>query len=122
MNIKKFAPWNWFKQKDNKNEIIRNDYNISMGIPGVSDKEIRLEVIGNAIVIRGEKKQTHEDKHENFYRIERSYASFQRTLPLPMDADQSGIDAKFKNGILKISIPRSKPPKRHPNQIEIKYA
>lgn len=122
MNIKKLAPWNWFKKEDNENGIVQNDYDISMEIPGVSKKEIRIEVLGNALVIRGEKKQTHEDQHENFYRIERSYASFRRTFPLPMDADQSRIKAKFKNGILKICIPRSKPSKRRTNQIEVKYA
>jgi len=122
MNIKKFAPWNWFKKESNENEIVRNDYNLSIEIPGVSEKEISIEVLGNALVIRGEKNQTHEDQHENFYRIERSYASFRRTLPLPMDADQSRIKANFKNGILKISIPRSKPQKLSGNQIEVKYA
>lgn len=122
MNLKKFAPWNWFKKEDNENGIVRNDYDISMEIPGVSKKEISVEVLGNALVIRGEKKHTHEDKHKNYYRIEKSCASFQRTLQLPMDADQSRIDAKFKNGMLQISIPRSKPSKRHTNQIEVKYA
>lgn len=122
MNIKKFAPWNWFKKESNENEIVRNDYNLSIEMPGVSEKEISIEVLGNALVIRGEKNQTHEDQHENFYRIERSYASFRRTLPLPMDADQSRIKANFKNGILKISIPRSKPQKLSGNQIEVKYA
>ncbi|WP_020585610.1 Hsp20/alpha crystallin family protein [Desulfobacter curvatus] len=122
MNIKKFAPWNWFKKEGNENGYAEKEYSISMEIPGVSKKEISIELLRNTLVIRGEKKQTHEDKNKNYYRIERSYGAFQRTLSLPADADESRVDARFKNGILKITIPRLKTPTSRVNQIEVKYA
>ncbi|NVN90417.1 MAG: Hsp20/alpha crystallin family protein [Desulfuromonadales bacterium] len=56
--------------------------------------------------IRSEKKQEKEEKEKDFYRVERSYGSFQRTLSLPDDADSSGIGANFSKGVLIVSIPR----------------
>ncbi len=96
------------------------EYAISIEVPGVEQKDIKLEIAHNTLTIRGEKKQEKEEKEKNFYRMERSYGAFQRVLSLPEDADQDSINATFKNGVLKIAMPRKKPAGSDVKQIEIK--
>lgn len=98
------------------------EYTVTVEIPGVREKDINLELVQDTLIIRGEKRQTKEDKNKNFYRLERSYGSFQRTLSLPEDADRDKIKADFKNGILNITIPRMVLPEGRSKQIKIRYA
>lgn len=98
------------------------EYTVSIEIPGVGGKDVSLELIDDTLIVRGEKKQEKEEKKKNFYRVERSYGAFQRTLSLPEDADRKNIKADFKNGVLNITIPRMAVPGTAPRQIEIKCA
>ncbi len=82
------------------------EYTIAVELPGVDEKNVALEVINDTLIIKGEKKQEKEEKDKNFYRVERSYGSFQRVLSLPEDADQEHINASYKNGVISITIPR----------------
>lgn len=97
-------------------------YTISVEIPGVSEEDVSLELVNDTLIIRGEKKQEKEEKNKNFYRLERSYGSFQRTLSLPEDVNRDKIIANFKKGVLHITIPRIELPGNRGRQIEIKYA
>jgi HSP20 family protein len=96
------------------------EYAISIEVPGVEQKDIKIEIADNTLTIRGEKKQEKEEKEKNYYRMERSYGAFQRVLSLPEDADQDSIKAKFKNGVLNITMPRKALPASNVKQIEIK--
>ncbi len=95
------------------------EYTIAIEIPGVDEKDVKLEIADNTLTIRGEKKQEKEEKDKNFYRVERSYGSFQRVLSLPEDADQEAVKATFKRGILTISMPRKAMPQAGVRKIEI---
>ncbi|ACE82872.1 Hsp20/alpha crystallin family protein [Cellvibrio japonicus] len=81
-------------------------YHISLEAPGLTDKDITLELHQGVLSIRGEKKEESETSDRHYYRIERSYGSFQRTLTLPEDCDQDAITAAMENGVLDIRIPR----------------
>ena len=83
-------------------------YRISVEVPGIDPEQIDLQVEGGTLVLSGEKRQESEDEDEGFHRIERSYGQFRRVLTLPEDADAEGIKADFKNGVLKIKVPRVK--------------
>lgn len=96
------------------------EYSITVEVPGVDEKDVKVEVANNTMTIRGEKKQEKEEKEKNYYRVERSYGSFQRVLSLPEDANQEDIKATFKNGVLTIKMPRKELPKPDVKQIEIK--
>jgi HSP20 family protein len=96
------------------------EYTISIELPGIDEKDVQLELINDTLKIKGEKKQQKEEKEKNYYRMERSYGSFQRTLSLPEDVDQDDIKAVYKNGIMKITIPRKAALKTEAKQIEIK--
>lgn len=99
------------------------EYTITIEIPGVNEDDVKLELSQDGILtIKGEKKQEKEQKDKNFYRVERSYGSFQRTLSLPEDADAENINASFKNGILTVSMPRKANVDTSVRRIEIKKA
>jgi HSP20 family protein len=98
------------------------NYTVTVEIPGVDEKDIKLEIINDTLTIRGEKKQETEEKDKNFYRLERSYGSFQRVLSLPGDIDQDGVKANFKKGILTVTMPRKALPKADVKQIAVNVA
>lgn len=81
-------------------------YTVSVEIPGVDEKDVKLELSDNMLTVSGTKKSESENKDKNFHRIERSYGTFQRMLTLPEDAVADAIDAQFKNGVLTITMPR----------------
>ena len=95
-------------------------YTITVEVPGVREEDITVEVANNTMTIRGEKKQVEEEKDKNYYRVERSYGSFQRILSLPEDAVQEDIKATFKDGVLTIKMNRKTLPEADVKQIEIK--
>ncbi len=95
------------------------EYRITVEVPGVADKDVKIEVANNNLTISGEKKQETEEKDKNFYRVERSYGSFRRVLSLPEDAEQDKIKASFKQGVLTLTIPRQALPASEVKKIKI---
>jgi len=83
-----------------------NSYQISLEVPGLTESDMSLEVKGDVLVIKGQKEESSETKDKHYYRVERSYGSFQRTLALPDDADADEIKANLDKGVLKLEIPR----------------
>ena len=97
-------------------------YTIALEVPGVDEKDVKVEIANDIMTIRGEKKQENEEKGKNYYRMERSYGSFQRTLSLPEDADQDAVTATFKKGVLTVSMPRKALPQADVKQITVAAA
>ena len=81
---------------------------VSAELPGVDEKDIDVTLSDNVLTIKGEKKAETKTDDENYHVVERSYGSFQRSLRVPFDADADKIEAKFENGVLKVTLP--KPP------------
>lgn len=81
----------------------KSTYQVVLDVPGMNDKDLSIDVSGNVLTIRGQKEEKSEHEDKQFYRVERSYGSFQRTLSLPDDADASDIHAALKNGVLELS-------------------
>jgi HSP20 family protein len=86
-------------------------------LPGMSEDDVQIEVRDNVLMISGERKAEHEEKENGYYRVERAFGHFSRSLQLPGGVDTSGIAASFENGVLEITIP--KPEERKPRRIEI---
>lgn len=84
------------------------EYTITAELPGINEKDISIELKGDALIISGEKKQEEKTEEKGYYRVERSYGSFQRMLNVPDDADTENIKAKYKNGVITIVLPRTK--------------
>lgn len=109
----------WFKPSL---DISSSDdkYTVKVELPGVDLKDISIEVNNSTMTVKGEKKQELEEKEKDFYRIERSYGSFQRMLNLPEDSDISNISSEHKDGVLTIKIPKIELPKSEVKKVEIK--
>ena len=83
-----------------------NGYEINLDVPGLTESDLSLEVKDDVLTINGHKEERTEDKDKHYYRVERSYGSFQRTLALPDDAIGDEIKANLDNGVLRLEIPR----------------
>lgn len=90
-------------------DMAENDREIrvSVELPGMDDKDIDVSLNKDALTIRGEKKEEKEQKGKDYYRMERSYGSFSRTIPLPVEIDTEKADASFKKGVLNITLPKT---------------
>ena len=88
-------------------EIRQNDNNmvISAELPGLTEKDVRVEATPDGLVIQGERKQEYTDEEGGVRRSERVYGQFYRLIPLPEDADVENAQASFENGVLQITIP-----------------
>jgi HSP20 family protein len=86
-------------------------------LPGLSEEDVSLEVRDNALTISGQRKAEHEARERGWYRVERSFGSFSRSLTLPEGIDPDAISATFDRGVLSVTIP--KPEQRKPRRIQI---
>ena len=94
---------NWYPQM----EVTKTNGTLVLcvDLPGTKPQDVKVEVSDDAVIIRGERKHEREDKDEGYYRSERRYGSFYRSIPLPEGAETDKAKAEFTNGELKISIP-----------------
>ncbi len=82
-------------------------YVITAELPGMDEKDIEVSVSDGTLVIKGEKRQEHEEKDESRYFSERSYGTFQRAFTLPKGTDESKLEATFHNGLLTVKVPKA---------------
>jgi HSP20 family protein len=94
----RFMPQVDIEEHDDK-LVVRAD------LPGVEPDDFRVDIDDDALVIQGERRDTHEDTRRGVHRFERSYGSFRRVVPLPAGANVENADARFENGVLEIEIP-----------------
>jgi len=94
------------------------EYLFKADLPEVKKEDVKVMVENGVLMVSGERKSEKEEKKKKFHRIERSYGSFERTFALPEDADASKIAAEFKDGVLKVRLPKS--PMTKPKTIEVK--
>ena len=86
-------------------------------VPGIDRNDIDVQVENNVLTLRGERKREQEVKSENLYRTERFYGSFTRSFTLPVTVDTQNIRAEYKDGILRVTMPKVEEAK--PRKIKI---
>jgi len=96
------------------------EYLIKAELPEMKKEDIKLTVHEDVLTITGERKYEKEEKGKKYHRVERAYGSFMRSFTLPDDADASKIAADYKDGLLKVRLPKSE--KAKPKAIEVKVA
>lgn len=96
------------------------DYVIEVELPGVSAEDIALELHGNVLVVKGEKKFEREESGKTYYFSERRYGSFHRSFKLPEDVNGDEVDADFSDGVLVIKIPRKSLADVNPKRIKVR--
>lgn len=103
-------------------DVTENDKEIKVAaeLPGLDEKDVEVSLSNDMLTISGEKKAEKEDKGENYYRLERSYGSFQRVIPLPAEIEADKVEATFKNGVLQITLPKLHPGADVSKKIQIK--
>jgi HSP20 family protein len=91
---------------------------VTVELPGMAPEEVKVEIKGEALWITGEKKEEKEEKGKTFHRMERRAGMFRRVLPLPVEVVEDKVEARFAEGILKITLPKAE--KVVPKKIEVK--
>ncbi len=96
------------------------EISISTELPGVEQKDVNVEVADGELTISGEKRQEHQDENEEGWKVvERSFCSFRRVIPLPEEVDSNAIKARFKDGVLNVTIPKTGESRSRKKKIEI---
>ena len=92
-----------------KVDVVESDKEIKITaeLPGMDEKDIDVSLQNDMLTIKGEKKEEKEDKGKDYYRMERSYGSFSKTLALPIEVETDKVEARFKKGVLSITIPKT---------------
>ncbi len=93
---------------------------VSAELPGMDEKDIEVSLSRDSLTIRGEKKEEKEDKGKDYYRMERSYGSFSRTIPLPTEVEQEKVKAEFKKGVLTVTLPKTAKAIKEKKKISVK--
>jgi HSP20 family protein len=92
-------------------------YVLRADLPGLSDDDVTVQLEDNVLTISGERNAQHEQNEEGYYRIERAFGSFARSLTLPDGVNPDGVEAHFDRGVLEIRIP--KPEQKKPRNVQI---
>lgn len=90
---------------------------LAVDLPGISEEDVSLEVDEGVLTVSGERSRTNEEKDDRYYRFERRFGRFSRSVTLPQGIDTAGIRAEFENGVLEVHVP--KPAERKPTRIQI---
>jgi HSP20 family protein len=97
-------------------------YRVTAELPGLSEKDIEITVDGNLLTIKGEKKEEREQKEKGYFLSERHFGSVERSLRLPDGIDDGRVEAKFENGVLTVTLPKTPEAVSKPKKIAIKAA
>jgi HSP20 family protein len=82
-----------------------NDMVVRADLPGISPDDVEIDVEDGVLTISGERRNTNEDQQEGFYRSERSYGAFSRSIALPEGVDEDKVNARYEHGVLDVTVP-----------------
>ena len=95
---------------------------VSAELPGMEEKDIDVSLTRDTLTIKGEKMEEKEEKGKDYYRMERSFGSFTRSIPLPVEVDTDKVEATFKKGVLTVTLPKKPEAQGTTRKIDIKAA
>jgi len=76
-------------------------------LPGLRQEDIDIEMTGDTLTIKGERRFEDEQRRDNYVRVERAYGQFQRTFTIGVPIQQDGVSAAYKNGVLEVTLPKA---------------
>jgi HSP20 family protein len=88
-------------------------------LPGMTKDDIQVNITDHMLILKGEKKKDEEVKEKDYYRSERIYGAFTRSLPLPTETDPEKVHATFKNGVLEVRLPKTEEAKKREIKINV---
>ncbi len=86
----------------------KNSLVVKVDLPGIDPKDLDISIVGNQLVIKGERKAVEEEKEGDYILKETAYGAFERCLTLPEGIDTEKVHASYKNGVLEITMPAKK--------------
>ncbi len=95
-----------------------NNLYVEAELPGMSEKDIKVNLENNTLTLSGERKWEREDKNDNVHRVERAYGTFVRSFTIPATVDPEKVSAVYKDGVLKVTLPKREESK--PREISVK--
>ena len=98
------------------------EYEITAELPGLDENNVEVKFADGLLTIKGEKREEKEERKKDYYLSERRFGSFQRSFQLPDGVDADKIEARFKNGVLTVTLPKSPEAQRKEKKIAIKKA
>jgi HSP20 family protein len=97
-------------------------FHVQVELPGMDKDDVEITLANGVLTIRGEKKREEEEKGKDFFRKERTFGAFRRSIPIPAEVDERGIEASFRKGVLNIELPKSEEAIKKVTHIDIKAA
>jgi HSP20 family protein len=100
-------------------DLVENDDELVLraDLPGLTEDDVKIEVEDNVLTVSGQRKAEHEERKDGYFRVERAFGSFHRSLTLPEGVDPEKVTANFDRGVLEVRIP--KPEQRKPRKVTI---
>jgi HSP20 family protein len=93
------------------------DFVLRADLPGMSEADVKIELDDGLLTISGDRKAEHEERKAGYYRVERSFGAFRRSLTVPEGVDPGSVKATFDRGVLEVTVP--KPEQRVPRKVQI---
>lgn len=97
-----------------------DEVRVTAELPGLTEKDVEVSVDNDVLILRGEKKQEREEKKRSYHLVERAYGRFEREIPLPAGLDLDKVEAKFKNGVLTVVLPKTPEAKSQRRVVPVK--
>ena len=98
----------------------KDSYVIKAELPGLKKDEVKVTLNNNIVTITGEKKSEYEKKEGNYHRIERSFGMFERSVSIPGAIKSDAIDAKYADGLLTLTLPKTEETKQKTIDVKVK--
>ena len=86
----------------------------------MDEKDLDISLGHGAVTIKGEKREEHEKKDNEYYRMERSYGSFHRTIPIPAEVEEDKVEATYTKGVLTIKLSKTAEARKQPKRIAVR--
>jgi HSP20 family protein len=112
-----FPKEEWFAPRVNVAET-EKAYEVTMELPGIQPKEVKVEVQEGMLIVSGEKREEKEEKGKVFHRVERHFGAFRRMVPLELPVNREKVEAIYHEGVLTITVPKM--PGAEAKRIEVK--
>ena len=92
---------------------------VSADLPGIDEKDVDVTLSDNVLTIRAKRESEVEDKKKDFHRIERTYGSYFRQIPMPCEVQEDDVQASFKKGVLTVMLPKAPEARSSQKKIEV---
>jgi len=109
--------WGWYPSVDVKETD--KELCFVMDLPGINEKDLEVEVTGDVLTIKGRRDFARDEKKEDYVRIERGYGAFERSFSLNFPVKPEQVDAKYENGVLRVTIPKAEGVQAHRVPVQV---